>query len=262
MSSLGINSSCKWIKLQIYSFCSSVVFYTVIPLPNRWTGQWQRIARWSPPIGVIIGGVLSLFGFVGQLCGIPDLTLSALLVAIWVGITGGLHLDGAMDTADGLSVSDPERRLSVMRDSTTGAFGAIAGAIILLLKISAIYDLDLPLWLSVIFAAGYARWGQVIAIALYPYLRETGKGAFHKQNLRSPQDILLGAFVLLGWSGLCFWWGSLEWWQIILAITGSSAIAILTGYWFARQLQGHTGDTYGAVVEWSEALILCYLTTF
>jgi adenosylcobinamide-GDP ribazoletransferase len=40
------------------------------------------------------------------------------------------------------------------------------------------------------------------------------------------------------------------------------AIAIFTGAWFNHQLGGHTGDTYGAVVEWNEALFLCVLTVF
>ena len=260
MSSIRINSSCNWTKQQIHSFCSSVVFYTIIPLPVQWTGQWQRIARWSPIVGLIIGGLLGLLNAVEQFCGLPNLTRSAMLVAAWVSITGGLHLDGAMDTADGLSVNDPEQRLSVMRDSATGAFGAISAIIILLLKTCTIYDLHDQLWLILMFAAGWARWGQIIAIAVYPYLRETGKGAFHKQNLRSPQDILLGTIVLLSYSSLWFWLGYLQWWQVILAILGTSVIAFLTGYWFYKQLQGHTGDTYGAVVEWTEALILCYLT--
>ncbi|PHM07277.1 adenosylcobinamide-GDP ribazoletransferase, partial [Nostoc sp. 'Peltigera malacea cyanobiont' DB3992] len=38
--------------------------------------------------------------------------------------------------------------------------------------------------------------------------------------------------------------------------------ATLTGAWFNHKLGGHTGDTYGAVVEWTEALFLCVLTVF
>jgi adenosylcobinamide-GDP ribazoletransferase len=38
------------------------------------------------------------------------------------------------------------------------------------------------------------------------------------------------------------------------------SIGIISGYWFYRQLGGHTGDTYGAVVEWTETLFLCLLT--
>ena len=40
---------------------------------------------------------------------------------------------------------------------------------------------------------------------------------------------------------------------------GGGAIAVLTGAWFNYKLGGHTGDTYGAVVEWTEALLLCLL---
>lgn len=194
--------------------------------------------------------------------GIPDLTRNVLTVAIWVGITGGLHLDGAMDTADGLSVTNPERRLEVMKDSATGAFGAIAAIIILLLKTVTLSEMSLPLWLVLLSATGWARLGQVWAIAFYPYLRETGKGSFHQENLRLPQDILLGLVVLLCFSGLWFTVGYLSWWQIGLIVAGNIAIALLTGYWFYQQLGGHTGDTYGAVVEWSEVLILCFLTAF
>ncbi|MEL6580843.1 MAG: adenosylcobinamide-GDP ribazoletransferase [Cyanobacteria bacterium J06621_12] len=244
------------------SFTSGVIFYTVIPLPTSWTNNWLRIARWCPPIGLLIGFLLVLWGGLLELLGIPNLTRSALIVAAWVAITGGLHLDGAMDTADGLSVTDPQRRLEVMKDSATGAFGAIAAIIILLLKTVTLSEISLPLWLALLSATGWARWGQVWAIAFYPYLRDTGKGSFHQQNLRLPQDLLLGLVVLLCLS--CGWFilGYLSWWQVGLVTLGNVAIALLTGYWFARQLGGHTGDTYGAVVEWSEALIMCWLTIF
>lgn len=260
MSRVPQNSVWLWVKYSISSFLSSVIFYTVIPLPSRWTNNWLRIARWSPLIGLIIGLLLGLLDICLQFFGLPNLTRSGLIVAAWVGITGGLHLDGAMDTADGLAVTDQHRRLSVMKDSATGAFGAIAAIIILLLKTAAISEMSLPLWLVLMSVAGWARWGQVIAIAFYPYLRETGKGLFHQENLKLPLDILGGLLCLLGCSSLFFWLGYLQWWQVVALVWGSSAIAFLTGYWFNWQLQGHTGDTYGAVVEWSEVFILCLLT--
>ena len=251
---------------QIYdiftSFCSGVIFYTVVSLPSTWTNNWLRIARWCPVIGLLVGALLALLNTLFGFCHLPNSTSKVLLIAIWVAITGGLHLDGAMDTADGLSVTNPDRRLEVMKDSATGAFGAIAAIIILLLKTVALSDASLPTWLVLISATGWARWGQVCAIAFYPYLRETGKGSFHKENLRSPQDILLGLFVLLGCSSLWLAVKSLSLFQIATIVAGNIAIALLTGYWFNKQLGGHTGDTYGAVVEWSEALILCWLTVF
>jgi adenosylcobinamide-GDP ribazoletransferase len=213
-------------------------------------------------VGLLIGSLLALFASLLELIEIPTLTRNALTIAAWVVLTGGLHLDGAMDTADGLGVTNPERRLEVMKDSATGAFGAIAGMIILLLKTVTLTEMSLPLWLVLLSTAGWARWGQVWAIAFYPYLRPTGKGSFHQENLRLPQDILLGLVVLLGFSGLWFTVDYLSWGQIGSIVLGNIAITLATGYWFHRQLGGHTGDTYGAVVEWSETLILCFFTLF
>ena len=261
MVKIPIDSLRTKIRDAIASVGGAVIFYTVIPLSTEGTYNWSRVARWCPIVGLLIGTLLSLLEIILRIW-LPNLTCNALIVTAWVAITGGLHLDGAMDTADGLSTTDPQRRLEVMRDSATGAFGAIAAIIILLLKTVTLSELSLPLWLVLLSATGWARWGQVAAIAFYPYLRETGKGAFHKENLRLPQDILLGLIVLLGFSALWFTVDYLFWWQIVMLILGNIAIALSTGYWFYRRLDGHTGDTYGAVVEWSEALILCWLTAF
>lgn len=189
----------------------------------------------------------------------PVLTRSALVVVGWIAITGGLHLDGAMDTADGLAVQDPQRRLQVMADSATGAFGAMAAIAIILLKTAALTDLNSSHWLALMAACGWGRWGQQVAIARYPYLKPTGKGAFHKAAIRSHWDLLPGLILLLSLSGLQILLGD----RIVLAMAmggGGSAIAFLTAAWFNHQLGGHTGDTYGAVVEWTEALLLCLLT--
>jgi adenosylcobinamide-GDP ribazoletransferase len=249
-------------KKLVRSFLGGVAFYTIIPLPIHWKLTIERIARWAPLIGLLLGGLLGLFDFVLNCLGIPILTRSALIVAFGVGLTGGLHLDGALDTADGLAIPQKERRLEVMQESTVGAFAVIAGIVLLLLKTAALGDIQFHRWLALTLAAGWGRWGQVLAIALYPYLRTTGKGALHKQNLRCPQDILLGLFFLVGCSSIFIWLEPQRWWEGIIIILGSSAIAFLTGYWFYRQLGGHTGDTYGAIVEWTEAFILCLLTGF
>jgi len=262
VSKIHINYLCSWIIDLITSLTSGVIFYTVIPLPTKWTNNWSRIARWCPVIGLMIGSILILLAIILQLWGVPRLTRSALIVALWVALTGGLHLDGAMDTADGLSVTNPQRRLEVMKDSATGAFGAIAAIVILLLKTVSLSEISLPFCLVLLCATGWSRWGQVWAIAFYPYLRETGKGSFHKENMRLPQDILLGLFILLCFSGFWFTVAYLSWWQIGLIVIGNMGISLLTGYWFNRQLGGHTGDTYGALVEWSEAFILCFLSVF
>ncbi|MGD1850125.1 MAG: adenosylcobinamide-GDP ribazoletransferase, partial [Cyanophyceae cyanobacterium] len=110
-----------------------------------------------------------------------------------------------------------------------------------------------------ITAACWGRWGQLMAIARYPYLKAQGKGKFHRDHIKSWQAgilpglglVLLGA-IAGGITGQWFFVGALS--------GGAGAIALGTGAWFNRRLGGHTGDTYGAVVEWTEALILVWGT--
>ncbi|MEA5617636.1 adenosylcobinamide-GDP ribazoletransferase [Cronbergia sp. UHCC 0137] len=251
----------RWCQQQFLQIGASVIFYTAIPLPYIKNLEFEMVAYFAPVVGLMIGGILGLGDLGLNYLGIPILTRSALVVGGWIGVTGGLHLDGAMDTADGLAVGDPERRLQVMVDSATGAFGAMAAIAILLLKTAALSDLSENRYLVLMAVCGWGRWGQQIAIAFYPYLKPTGKGAFHKQAIRSGWDVLPSLFLLLGFSGVIWLINQ----QLVLAVglvIGGSIISTFTAAWFNHKLGGHTGDTYGAVVEWTEALFLCLITSF
>ncbi|MFN6565064.1 MAG: adenosylcobinamide-GDP ribazoletransferase [Nostoc sp. ChiSLP01] len=250
----------QWWKNLLLDLAASIIFYTVIPLPYLNGLDFRGVARLVSIVGLIIGGILGLIDTVMNYIGIPVLTRSALVVSLWIAITGGLHLDGAMDTADGLAVGDPNRRLEVMADSATGAFGAMAAIALVLLKITALTDIPENRWLVLMAACGWGRWGQQIAIARYPYLKPTGKGAFHKQAIRSHKDLLPGFLLLLSLSGLVWLMDKQQLFLPIAMILAGSAIATFTAAWFNHKLGGHTGDTYGAVVEWTEALFLCVLT--
>lgn len=246
-------------RSPLATFLGAVTFYTCLPIPVTWRLEFHGIARWASLVGMGIGAVLAGVDLGLHLLGMPILTRSVLLVLLGISITGGLHLDGAMDTADGLAVLDPERRLVVMADSRTGAFGVMAAAAILLLKIAALSDLSSQRWLALITTAGWGRWGQLVAIARYPYLKPTGKGAFHKAAIRSLWEVLPSLLLLMGLCGVQI---SLDWnWKAGIATgMGGMTIALLTGAYFNHRLGGHTGDTYGAVVEWTEALLLCWMT--
>ncbi|MGM3306942.1 adenosylcobinamide-GDP ribazoletransferase [Anabaena sp. WFMT] len=255
-----MNQILQWWRRQLLQFVATIIFYTAIPLPYIKNLEFERVACFAPVVGLMIGTILGLLDRTIDYLGIPVLTRSALVVILWIGITGGLHLDGAMDTADGLAVTDPERRLQVMVDSATGAFGAMAAIAILLLKTTALSDLSENRCLALIAACGWGRWGQQVAIAFYPYLKPTGKGAFHKQAIRSYKDLLPSWFLLLGLSGFVWLINPQNLIFAIGIIIAGTAISISTAAWFNHKLGGHTGDTYGAVVEWTEALFLCVIT--
>lgn len=251
-----------WSKLA-----ASIAFYTCLPMPTSWALDFQKVACFAPLVGIGIGGLLGLLDLSLDWAGLPILTRSALIVAVWIAITGGLHLDGAMDTADGLAVTEPKRRLDVMADSVTGAFGAMTAVTIILLKTAALSDLNHIRWLSFVLAAGWGRWSQQVAIACYPYLKPTGKGAFHKAAIRSLWDTLPSLLILLGLSISPLLLSSSTFQPtriivlfVLLASFGGFALALLLPAWLNRKLGGHTGDTYGAVVEWTETLFVVMLT--
>ncbi|MEB3212795.1 MAG: adenosylcobinamide-GDP ribazoletransferase [Leptolyngbyaceae bacterium] len=246
---------CAWWKCGL----GAIAFYTVLPVPQGLAPSFQYVSRLAPAVGLLIGGILWLLDAGLELMNVPALTASAVLVVMWILITGGLHLDGAMDAADGLAVMNPERRLEVMADSRTGAFGVMMAVSIVILKIVALSDLSLSRGWAIVLAASWGRWGQQVAIARYPYLKPTGKGAFHKHALPSMWACLPSLGVLLGLHVL--WMMSEPTLTVpigALFLVGG-AIAIATGYWFDSKLGGHTGDTYGAVVEMSETLVLLCL---
>ncbi|MDJ0662132.1 MAG: adenosylcobinamide-GDP ribazoletransferase [Crocosphaera sp.] len=247
-------------KTAIPSLLGAIIFYTIIPLPDHWPKNFQAIARWSPIIGLGIGALLAIIDILFNWIGFPITVRSALIIGFGIYFTGGLHLDGVMDSADGLAVTDSEKRLEVMQDSVTGAFGVMAGTMLILLKIVALSAIvDHRCW-GLMMAYGWGRWGQVNAIAFYPYLKPTGKGAFHKQYMKVPQDILGGFIALWGMTGVFILFYP-DQWRLGLTVAGiGMAIALGVAAWFHHRFGGHTGDTYGAVVEWTETLILCLLS--
>lgn len=235
---------------------AAIAFYTILPVPMKWATEIETVSRYVPLVGVglagLIGGVDAGLGAIA----LPLWPRCGVDVLIWLWLTGGLHLDGAMDTADGLAVPDATRRLEVMADSRTGAFGVMVAIALILLKVTALATLQWPMGWMLLLAMGWGRWGQQVAIAHFPYLKPTGKGAFHKTALRSTWDVLPGLLLMVG---IACWPLSLgetgDWYSLIPGL-GGGAIALLVPLWFQHKLGGFTGDGYGAVVEWIEALTL------
>jgi adenosylcobinamide-GDP ribazoletransferase len=175
----------------------------------------------------------------------PPLVTAALIVVLWVLLTGALHLDGVSDAFDGLlAATTRERRLEILRDVHIGAFGVTGLVVILLLKFAALNDLNpIALFLAPVFA----RWAMVFAAA-FPLAREQGMAALFAKTL-SRREITLATLIAL----LCtlpFGWLSIgAWLAAVLATTLIARFAL-------SRLGGLTGDIYGLVCECVEASIL------
>ncbi len=250
-------------KKLIPSFFGAVLFYTTINVPAFFPIDFLSIAIWLPGIGILLATVLGLISNIFYIIGFSSLMIAIFLVALGIYLTGGLHLDGVMDTADGLAIlGDQKRQLEVMRDSRTGAFGVMSAIILIALKFGALFSLQEQILCGLILAMSWARWGQLMTIVLYDYLRKEGKGAFLKENLDLPLDVIFASLFIVPVGLWEYFYVHHSLIMILMINSIASAIALFTGWWFNYKLGGHTGDTYGATVEWSEALILSALTLF
>jgi adenosylcobinamide-GDP ribazoletransferase len=202
--------------------------------------------EYFPLAGLLLAAILGLFTLV---CGalVPRLVLAALLVVALVLLTGGLHLDGLMDTCDGLFGGlTRERKLEIMRDSRVGSFGVLAGVCALLLKFACLASLgthSLPLVLCVTLPS--ARWALVLALRAFPSARATGLGATFRQDITPTRLVLAGALTLIIVLLAAQLAGFIVWGIVTLTALG-------LGTWISRKLGGLTGDTYGAIAEIAE----------
>ncbi len=210
-------------------------------------------SAYFPFVGVVLALLLyllqRLFGFL-----LPHLALAAVLVVALVLLTGGLHLDGLMDTCDGLlGGRTPERRLEIMRDSRVGSFGVLSGICVLLLKFALFASLEShALSLALFIVLPCARWAMVLALRVFPSARPGGLGATFRQTVTLPRLVLAAVLALLTAVVTGQLVGMLTWFVTTL-------IALLLGFWVTRLIGGLTGDSYGAIEEITEVTTLLLL---
>ena len=233
------------------------VFYSVLPGWPWPAPRFERIARFAPWIGAVIGGLMAALWVLLSALNWPPVAIAPAALALGLWLTGGLHLDGLMDTADGLAAGS-SRCLEAMDDSRVGASGVQAAFIVLLLQFSALVQLGGFAPAALVFSAIFARVSPLWAMGRFRYLRgqDSGTAAFHRSNWCGWREgnptlliVLLTALLLLALHPhlLMAWVG--------VALLGTLA-ALLPAEWLGRRLGGHTGDSYGATLMICETLTL------
>jgi adenosylcobinamide-GDP ribazoletransferase len=231
-------------------------FLTIMPPIVRTVPRPRDLGRseaFFPFIGLMLGAVLAIADRLADQHVAP-LVRDALLVILLAGLTGALHLDGVIDTFDGLFISgNRDRRLAVMRDPRAGAYGVVAIVLLLALKLAALASLPPQLRFgSLLVAPCLGRWAIVLVTSQFPYARQEGMGQAFKQSLRWTHVVVAGAIaaevsvLVLGVSGIVVWF---------LASTA----ALIVAHYVASRLGGLTGDTYGAICELVETGVLVAL---
>ncbi len=228
-------------------------FLTVIPLPRRLaagTSGFAAALPYFPVVGLIVGGlaggVFYLFsGWLSPLAG------AALAVALLALLSGGHHLDGLIDTFDGIGKNTPEARLAAMRGTHAGTGGISAAVVVTLVKFTALASLGN--WLALVAVPVLSRNAMVSALYLFPAARPDGMAATFRAEVKTRHSIISGGLALALALALI---GPLP--GLAVAIAGW-LIALGLAMYFARRLGGLTGDTLGAIGEISDMTLLVIL---
>ncbi|PAW50173.1 MULTISPECIES: adenosylcobinamide-GDP ribazoletransferase [Pseudomonas] len=233
-----------WIALQFLS--SLPIRLPGMPEPQ----QLGRSLLFYPLVGLLFGVILWVFNLV--LAGAPLLLHAALLLTVWVLLSGALHLDGLADSADAWlgGFGDRERTLTIMKDPRSGPIAVVTLVLVLLLKFCALLALvEQGHAVMLIIVPLLGRAALLGLFLTTPYVRAGGLG----QALADHLPRRAGWWVL-GASALA-----------CLLIAGVKAIVALVvafvGFVWLRQvmmrrLGGTTGDTAGALLELLEVAVL------
>ena len=227
-------------------------YLTIVPIPGPAHAPLEALGRsaaWFPIVGIGLGLLLVLMDrLTGWL--FSPLLAALLTVTVWKLLTGGVHLDGLADCLDGLVGRDAEQRLTIMRDSRIGAFGAIGLILFLMLEIVALAELLPPVRGSALFAAPVVgRATPAVLAALFPPARTDGQGAAFHAGIR-PSAIAVGLAAALAAS--VFALGGLGVAGVATGLVGAVGLAAFV----AARLGGVTGDVLGAAIEIAELAVL------
>lgn len=241
----------------IESFWVALSTYSVIPVPQfEWNQRNMKYAIcFFPAVGLLCGGGLALWYVVGTALHLNAVLFAALAACLPLLLTGGIHMDGYMDTVDALSSHQSrERKLEILKDTHCGAFAVIYCGIYLLAAVGLLHTLH-QAGLIFVFCPAFvcSRALSALCAVTMPNARKAGMlCAFteHAEKKRAMAAAIVTA--LLAAAGMA----------VIAPVPGlmGAAFGVLTMLWYRsmarRQFGGVTGDTAGFFLQLCELLMM------
>lgn len=242
-----------WFETMLVAFST----YSALPMPQfAWNEKNMRYAIcWFPIVGVVCGLGLLLWNFLCMKLGISPVLFAAVAVCLPLLLTGGIHMDGYMDTVDALaSHQTRERMLEIMKDSGCGAFAAIYCGIYLLLDFGFLYaiyemgrvDVLIPMYVL-------SRGCSALCAVTMPNARKAGMLCAFTENVQKSKAVTVISVILavtaVGTILYAPLLGSLE-------VVG----AVLAMLWYRHMAKknfgGVTGDTSGFFLQICELVMV------
>jgi len=247
------------IQRQGRALLVALQFLTVLPVPRHIRDSENLTGAsmlWYPAVGLLLGLLLTL---ASDMLTVPFYLQAGLLLAAWVVLSGGLHLDGFADCVDAWAggFGDRKRTLQLLSDPLCGSMAVIALSILLLLKYLTLAALVQGGGLVWLWAVPLLSRSTLLLLFIHTdYVRPQGLGALLVQQFSSHD----ARWVLVGVALITFALLPLSIWTVLMATT--AAVFLLVRRAALQRLGGFTGDVAGALVELVELCLLLVLTLF
>ncbi|MFC5541464.1 MAG: adenosylcobinamide-GDP ribazoletransferase [Bacilli bacterium] len=248
-------------KNLVYGFLLSLQFFTSFPIRKALPMTDKSVTAMfgaMPFISLLMGmAVVLVIRLNDVYFEFSPLFLAILVAVLNVAMTGGLHLDGWIDLGDAyFSYRDKEKRLEILSDSRVGAFGAIALAVLLLLKVGIFHEMFLQrpshLFYYVLIVPLLCRLAIMIYFNMSVNVKESGLAAyFKKQVIPGRLWIFIGVYLLI-----ILVFGILlkdVFFFVLLVVMLISALFYRN--WTYKHFGGMTGDLLGALYEGMELVL-------
>lgn len=236
----------------MWGIAAAFSFLTTVPLPRfeHQDALTRKAVRWFWLVGIVLGAIVG-GASIGLSWLLPAPGAAAVVVLLWIVLTGGLHMDGLADTADAAFASVPRaRRLEILSDVHHGSFAAVAIAVVVLAKWSGLVSFSShQMAAAVVVGAVSSRAALAPVLWAFEPARATGMAAAMKPGATTG----VAAFSLvaaLAVGLVCFGPAGLA------LVAGIAVAAIAIAAWLSARFGGVTGDACGAVVEVAEVLAL------
>jgi len=236
----------------------SWIFYTTFPKIPLINPEFKNIAQFAPPLGFFIGTIQSCIFLFLRTNSWSIYTSTLICLASGYLITGGLHLDGLMDTFDGI-FAGKKKRLKAMKDSKVGSFGVQSLVFITLIQIGCIIKIQNQIIIVLPICLFWGRFSNLFFIEKFKYLSYQNKSISHKKfwNGLKKESLISIIFLLIFISYQLF---SITSQAILIKFLILILVGIFLSYSIpnilGNKIGGFNGDACGASVVLVETAML------
>ena len=245
-------------KKYFRAFMMSITMFSAIPCPfHKWDDEARPLMTlFLPFVGAIIGGLWTLTAWLVKLVQLPSPVCGIILCAFPFILTGGMHMDGFLDTVDAVkSWRDVEERRRILKDPHVGSFAVIAGCLLIVAQFALFSSANAEANIfTLILIPVVSRTVAALCVTILRPISVSEYSGAYRKGIKKSHIIFLSVvlvvafalgFVLLGKYGFAS-----------LAVTAGYLLYLIRGF---RSLDGMSGDISGYALTFGE---LCGIAVY